>query len=323
VAGQDVFSPVLSRSASSNSNRLVYVRASDDPNIWRLDLPATGAPTSSAPVLAIASTRADSNPQFSPDGKRVAFRSTRSGSREIWIADPDGANPVPLTSMEGSGSPRWSRDGQSIAFDRNVEGQWEIYVIAASGGRPQRMTFEPGEDSIPSFSTDGRFIYFTSKRSGVFEIWKMPVSGGDAVRVTRNGGVVALESMDGHLYYTQTHSGPSSLWRMPIGGGQAVRLVDGVNSRAFQVLDKGIYYVQRYGGEFRALGGLQSGVGFLKSEGQFRLQFFDFASANSKFVADLPGPLAAGLAVSQDARMVLYTRVDSTSSDLMMVENFR
>ena len=78
-----------------------------------------------------------------------------------------------------------------------MEGQYEIYVIAASGGRPRRLTFEPGEDSIPSFSTDGRFIYFTSKRSGVFEIWKMPVSGGDAVQVTRNGGVVALESMDG------------------------------------------------------------------------------------------------------------------------------
>jgi Tol biopolymer transport system component len=325
LAGQDAFMPVLSRSAFTRSTRLAFARAAFDPNIWRLDLTATGALASSGPVRSITSTRLDASPQFSPDGKRVAFRSTRTGSSEIWIADPDGANSVPLTSMgrPSSGSPGWSLDGQWIAFDSNAEGQWEIYVVAASGGRPRRMTFEPGEDSIPSFSTDGRFIYFTSKRSGVFEIWKMPVSGGDAERVTQNGGVVALESKDGHLYYTQAHHGPSSLWRMPASGGRPQKLLDGVRSRAFQVFDRGIYYVERYGGDGRALWGLQSGFGFLRSEEQFRLQFFDFASAKSTFVADLPGPLAMGLAVSSDARTVLFTRVDSTSSDLMMVENFR
>ena len=126
---------------------------------------------------------------------------------------------------------------------------------------PRRLTFDPGEDSIPSFSTDGRFIYFTSKRSGVFEIWKMPVSGGDAEQVTRNGGVVALESKDGHLYYTQAHHAPSSLWRMPASGGRPQKLLDGVSARAFQVLDRGIYYVERYGGDGRALGGFRVASG--------------------------------------------------------------
>ena len=51
------------------------------------------------PERFISSTRDESNPQFSPDGKRVAFSSKRSGAGEIWICDSDGSNPVQLTSF--------------------------------------------------------------------------------------------------------------------------------------------------------------------------------------------------------------------------------
>src|SRR6185436_15522786 len=113
------------------------------------------------------------------------------------------------------------------------DGQWDVYLIAAAGGKPRRMTFERGEDAVPSFSVDGKFLYFTSERSGTSEIYKMPVSGGDAASVTHDGGVVAFESRDGYLYYTVAHSGTSSLWRVPTAGGQRVRVLDGVASRAF------------------------------------------------------------------------------------------
>ena len=95
--------PVLSGSIPGKPTRLVYVRRTVDNNLWRLDLPAFAAATSSAPVLSksSSSTMADNSPQFSPDGKRVAFESNRSGDMEVWVADADGANAVPLTALRG------------------------------------------------------------------------------------------------------------------------------------------------------------------------------------------------------------------------------
>jgi hypothetical protein len=53
-----------------------------------------------------------------------------------------------------------------------------------------------------------------------------------------------------------------------------------------------------------------------------RLRFFDYASARSTIIADLGYRLGIGLAASPDGRTVLFTRADSPSSDLMMIENF-
>jgi Tol biopolymer transport system component/serine/threonine protein kinase len=324
-AGQDAFMPALSRSTSGKAARLVYVRSMSDANIYRLDLPALGAPTTSSPVLSIASTRLDANPQFSPDGTRVAFQSTRSGSIEIWVADPHGTNAAPLTTMAASttGTPRWSPDGKTIAFDSNADGQYDIYVVPTTGGRTTRMTIDPADDHVPSFSRDGKSLYFSSSRSGEVEIWKLPLSGGEPKQITQNGGFVGFESFDGRdLYYTQTASGSSPLWRIATAGGEPHKVLDDVSERAFVVLEKGIYYVERHASH-TWLWGLFTGLGFLKSNEHSRLRYFDFASERSRVIADLGDRIAIGLGVSPDGRTVLFTRVDNLSSDLMMVENFR
>jgi Tol biopolymer transport system component len=299
--------PAFSRPQPGRPPRLVYVRRSEDLNIWRVETSAVGAPASSPNVVAISSTRLDWNPQFSPDGRRVAFQSTRSGDWEIWLADPDGANAVQLTSMGAplTGTARWSPDGQTIAFHSNPEGPLDIYLIPAVGGRPRRLTSHPATDQAPSFSRNGQWIYFSSNRTGEYQIWKMPVSGGDAVQVTHNTGYVAFESPDGaYVYYTQTANPPSGLWRLPVSGGQPVKLAEGVVSRAFAVVERGIYYIDRPAGEAR-------------------LQFFDFATARSTIVARNLGDVRMGLAASRDGRTILYSRVDSSVDDLMLVENFR
>ena len=324
--GQDAIMPVLSGSIPGKPTRLVYVRRTADQNLWRLDLPAFATATSSAPVLSksSSSTMADSSPQFSPDGRRVAFESNRSGEMEVWVADADGANAVPLTALRGySGSPRWSPDSQTIAFDFGKEEQWDVYVVRADGGKPRRITAEPTYDSVPSFSRDGISLYFNSNRSGGFEIWKLPLSGGAAVQITRNGGFVAFESFDGrHLYYTQTATGSSTLWRIATAGGDPEKVLDGVSERAFVVLEKGIYYVERQGttntGSY-----LFGGLVFSGPDARPLLRFFDFASAQSRILADLGERVGRGLGVSPDGRTILFTRADNPSSDLMMVENFR
>jgi dipeptidyl aminopeptidase/acylaminoacyl peptidase len=294
-------------------------------NIWRLDTPAPGGPASSSQVVSFSSTRSDFNPAFSPEGRRVAFGSSRSGKSEVWLADLDASNAVQLTSMSAprTGTPGWSPDGQTIAFDSNLEGQYEIYTIPASGGKPRRLTSHPANDHVPSFSRDGKWIYFSSNRSGDFQIWKVPSSGGDAVQVTHNGGFVAFESTDGlHVYYTQTANTPSILWRISTRGGEPVKVLEGVIQRAFTMLETGVYYIEAT--EHKAALPMLSIPGAAFGTGNAgRLRFFDFAAGTSRVVADLGAGIGQGLTASPDGRTVLFSRIDSSTNDLMMVENFR
>jgi dipeptidyl aminopeptidase/acylaminoacyl peptidase len=313
--------PAVSRFQPGLAPRLVYVRSFQDTNIWRVEFSAPGAPASAPPVISISSTRMDSTPQLSPDGRRVAFPSRRSGGGEIWLADPDGSNAVQLTSMGHAGgasvgAPCWSPDGKRIVFQLNLEGQVDVYVIPAAGGKPRNLTSHPASDWRPSFSRDGHWIYFTSNRTGQNQIWKLPASGGDAEQVTNNVAFAAFESPDGaYLYYNQTMETPSPLWRQPVSGGAPVKVLEGVVRAAFAVLDGGIYYIDQSSGE----------AGLLYTDrpsGETRLQYFDFATRRTVTVARNLGKVFLGLTASKDGRTVFYSRVDSSVDDLMLVENF-
>ena len=309
--GDDGIMPAVSRPQPGRPSRLVFVRYIEIGSIWRISTSAPGAPASSPPVPAIASTRVDGAPQFSPDDRRVAFESDRSGPAEIWLADPDGANAVQLTSMAATmgarrtGTPRWSPNGQLITFDANLEGHYQIHVVPAAGGKPRRLTSGPADNNVPSFSRDSKWIYFSSNRTGEHQIWKVPAAGGEAVQVTTNIGFQAFESPDGaYVYYTQTEGAPSALWRLPASGGQPVKVLDGVIQRAFTVLEKGIYYIDQ-------------------PAGGARLQFYDFRTGRSTTVARNLGDVRLGLTASRDGRTILYFRAEPSVNGLMLVENFR
>jgi serine/threonine protein kinase/Tol biopolymer transport system component len=309
--GENGIMPAVSHPQPGRPSRLVYVRSTDVRYIWRISTPAPGAPASSPPSTALTSTSLDMSPQFSPDGRRVAFESDRSGPNEVWLADPDGSNAVQLTSMAATmganrtGTPRWSPDGQLIAFDCNLEGHYGIYVVSAAGGKPRRLAPHPANDNVPSFSRDGKWIYFSSNRTGEYRIWKVPVAGGEPVQVTYNTGFAVFESPDGaYVYYTQTRGEPGPLWRLPASGGQPVKVLEGVVQLAFTVSDKGIYYIDQPAGETR-------------------LQFYNLATGRSTTVARNLGDVSQGLTVSPDGRTILYSRMDSPVNDLMLVENFR
>jgi Tol biopolymer transport system component len=304
--GENGLMPAVSRPLPGQPVRLVYVYSYQDQNIWRIDTPGPGAPATSAPVVAISSTKEDHTPQFSPDGRRVAFTSARSGELEIWLADPDGSNAVQLTSMGAiPGFARWSPDGNSIVFHSDPEGQAEAYLVSAAGGNPRNLTSHPSLDAFPNFSPDGRWIYFQSNRAEGNSIWKVPSSGGDPVQVTNRPGTMSQTSPNGaDLYYVETFDRPSPLWRLPLSGGVATKVLEGVVRSNFTVLAGGIYYIDQPSGEAR-------------------LQYFDFATARSRTVARNLGNVGLGLTASPDGRTILYTRNDSSVDDLMLVENFR
>ena len=318
--GEDGLMPVVSRPQQGLPSRLVYVRSFDDYNIWRIETSVPGGPASSPPTTFISSTRGEWFPQFSPDGRRVAFASDRSGDGGIWLADADGSNVASLAPMGAyaTGAVRWSLDGERVVFHSNRDGQPDVWMIPAAGGKARNLSSHPGNDGFPSFSRDGTWIYFSSNRTGRFEIWKMPASGGDAVQLTTTGGLVPLESPDGaFVYYVETMvDAPSPLWRIPTSGGPPVKVLEGVVFGNYAVRQEGIYYIDRLSG--------QRGVYYLdRPSGETRLQFYDVSTRKSTTVARNLGIVGNFLTVSPDGRTILYSRMDSSVDDLMLVENFR
>ena len=155
-------------------------------------------------------------PQFSPDGKRIAFMSNRSGPWQIWMSNEDGSNPKQVSITDSAGTPRWSPDGQSIAFDAPLDGTTAVFVAPIN--RPE-SAHPLAEGRVPSFSRDGKFVYFASDRTGEWQVWKVPVAGGPEVQVTKQGGFAGLESPDGTVYYSKSDGSNPEIWRVPISGG--------------------------------------------------------------------------------------------------------
>ena len=132
----------------------------------------------------------DLDPDWSPDGGTIAFRSHRDGNAEIYLMNADGQALTRLTSHAASDyEPSWSPDGSRIAFVSERDGNPEIYVMNADGSNPVRLTSDGGADVSPSWSPDGSRIAFRSERYGAGngEIVVMNADGSGIVRLTHDG----------------------------------------------------------------------------------------------------------------------------------------
>jgi dipeptidyl aminopeptidase/acylaminoacyl peptidase len=251
-------------------------------------------------------------PQYSPDGRRVAFVSHISGVGEIWVCDKDGASPLQLTTAGWpiTVSPRWSPDSSQIVFQAARDGAGDIFTIPAGGGAPKRLTDELGNEWGPSWSRDGRWIYFVSNRSGRLEVWKVPAGGGKFVQVTMNGGSGPLESPDGrYVYYFKMGLG---LWRIPAEGGDERQVLESLRDwNEFVLREQGIFFIPSS-----------------ETPRESTIEFFSFSKEKIHTVARLEKGFSgfsgvSGLTVSPDGRELLYVQSDQSGTDLMLVENFR
>lgn len=289
---------------SAAKSRLVFARRYSDMNVWRL--PLRDGAAAGPPEKLIYSMRDDGVAEYSPDGMKIAFFTNRTGLNEIWVCESDGSNAVQITSQGTgiTGPPRWSPDGKQIVFDSNAGGQWDIYAITAAERRLRRLTNHRADNALGSFSRDGQYIYFRSNRSGTWQIWKMPADGGEAVQFTRNGGLLPVESIDGKFVY---YPRGGHLWKMPVQGGEESEVLKSVWATNYAIVNRGIYFV--------AMPDL--------SRNTSSIQFLSFTSGKTTAIATIQGIPGWGLSVSPDEKFLLYTQVDQSGSDLMLVENFR
>jgi Tol biopolymer transport system component len=135
-------------------------------------------------LLTVAATPAPAL-DASPGNGLIAFVSTRDGTSEIYVMNPDGTEQRRLTVNPAEDvSPAWSPDGRRLAFASNRDGNWDIYTIAPDGSDLKRLTDNSDFDGSPSWSPDGSRIAFASARDGNSEIYVMNADGSDQTRLT-------------------------------------------------------------------------------------------------------------------------------------------
>jgi Tol biopolymer transport system component len=285
------------------ASKLVYASTRFDSDLWEVRL--DGAPALN-PLTQLSSTRVDSGAQYSPDGTRIAFHSTRSGNPEVWVADRDGKNARQLTSLGDAAAPRWSPDGREIVFLARRNGTEKIYVIGANGGQPRQVTQGPARDHAPNWSRDGRFIYFRSSSSGANEIWKVPAAGGTAVKVTSSGGDLGMEAPDGTLYYTRQAGDHASIWKHTPSGEESEFLPSVYLITNLYVTRTGVYFTPSPA-----------------ADGSTTIQRRRFSDGKIETLATIRQPIWFGLSVSPDERSILYSQVVREEANLMLVERVR
>jgi len=171
------------------------------------------------------------SPAWAPNGRELAFSSSRTGDPEIWIADANGSLARRVTSFKGPDvSPVYNpRTGAQIAWISGRTGLPQLYVMDTDGSGIQRMT-DGGYATSPSWSPNGQFVAFAWDRKygpgapGGQDIYVMEVATKKWIQLTHDAGRCDFPSWspDGrHIVYASTAQGRQMrIWSMLADGTQ-------------------------------------------------------------------------------------------------------
>jgi TolB protein len=229
---------------------------------------------------------------------KIAFVSTRTGRKEIYTADYDGANVKQITS-DGviSVAPAISADGSKLAYTGYQSGYADIYLVDLASGARNRIVKFPGTNSGAAFSPDGGRIACSVSKDGNPELYIVGANGGGARRLTRTRGVESSPSWspDGReIVYSSDESGSPRLFRIPSSGGAA------------QPVNTGFGFCTEPSWSPDG-----NRIAFAVRQGGFSIAFVDLRSGASRVLAAGEDP-----AWGPDSRHILF----STGSSLVLLD---
>ena len=225
-------------SLSPDRKEIAFVSGGD---IWTV--PAEGGTAQ----LLVSHSATESKPLFSPDGKKIAFGSNRTGNGDIYILDLTSGEVRRLTFDDGNEQlDAWSRDGEWIYFSstaRDIAGMNDIYRVASSGGTPMQISADRYTNEYNATPlADGSFI-FAARGIGFGQWWRHGRSHIDESELWQKIGeqyseltpigakqLWPMATADGsRVFFVSDRNGTQNIWTMPRGGAakQLTNFTDG------------------------------------------------------------------------------------------------
>ncbi len=190
--------------------------------------------------LLVSHAATESRPVYSPDGKKLAFISARTGNGDIYVLTFDTGDLKPLTFDDTNDQlDGWSRDGRWIYFSsasRDISGMNDIFRVSVEGGTPVQVSADRyASEFFSAPSPDGRALAFTARGISAGQWWRKGHSHIDEseIWVMRDGSPAAYEriteggakemwpmwSADGAgLFYVSDRSGAQNVWSRALRG---------------------------------------------------------------------------------------------------------
>lgn len=207
---------------------------------------------------------------------KIAFVANRTGRKEIYVADADGAGVVQLTRDNNiSVAPSLSPDRRSLLYTGYRSGYADVYLVDLVSGSRRCIMKYPGTNSGATFSPDGSRIAVTLSKDGNPEIYVTSASGDSPRRVTRTAGSESSPTWGpggNELVFSSDDRGTPQLYRVSSDGGrgQLIPTGHGYNTEPHWSPDgRKIAFTVREGGSFSvAVLDLQSGQSRVVAQGQ-------------------------------------------------------